>query len=269
MSDCPSEDELLSFVDADLPPESLKRIEEHLELCSQCTKKTLALTRLVEDVAAPVSGPPLDVVAHVASVMGRLDQPVQRGVRRSLWVWASGLSLAAAALLAFTELRHDHRAEGLVARGGPGSAALSRNIGVQLYAEQQALAALPNGGKISRRTGLTAGLRNLGTEPAYLLLFAIDSAQEVHWIAPEYTSLGSSPEAVSIQPSLDERLLPSSAVFDDLAPGPLRVVALISPTPLHVAQIEALPAHELQAEALLRSFPRAEIRQFLLSVSTP
>lgn len=271
MSDphCPSEDELLCFVDVDLPPEGLKRIEQHLELCSHCAKKTIALTRLIEDVAAPVSGATLDVAEHVASVMQRLDQPVRRSAKRGLWAWAGGIAVAAAALLAFARLGHDHAPGELVARGGPGPASLSRNIGVQLYGQEQTLSALPNGAEISRRTALTARLRNLGREPAYLLLFAVDAAHEVHWIAPEYTSAGSNPEAVPIAPSLDERVLPSSAVFDDLAAGPLRVVAIISPAPLHVGDIEALPARELQTEALLSRFPGAEIRQFLLSVRTP
>jgi hypothetical protein len=58
------------------------------------------------------------------------------------------------------------------------------------------------------------------------------------------------------------------AVFDDLAPGPLRVVAVISSDPLHVSDVEALPPAELSAERLLKRFPRAEVRQFLLEVQS-
>jgi hypothetical protein len=139
-------------------------------------------------------------------------------------------------------------------------------VGVRLYAQQQTLVALGAGSRITAQSALTAGLRNLASEPAYLLLFAVDAKRAVHWIAPEYTSAGSNPEAFPIAPARAERLLPSSAVFDDLALGGLRVVALISKTPLHVSDIEALPPGELSAEALRKRFSGAEVREFSLDV---
>ena len=272
MSDkrCPSAVELSRFVDADLPPEQLGRIERHLELCSACTKQVLALSTLVADIAAPLAlEPPLDVAAHVASVMQRLDTPLAASRGARLVAWCGALAAAAAALLLLTTLRappaRDPAGE-LAARGGPAMASLSRDVGVRLYAEQPTLVALSAGSHITTKTALTAGLRNLAHEPAYLLLFAVDAERAVHWIAPEYTSAGSNPEAFPIAPSSTERLLPSSAVFDDLAPGGLRVVALLSKTPLHVADVEALPPGELGAPALRQRFIGAEVREFSLEV---
>jgi predicted anti-sigma-YlaC factor YlaD len=272
MSDkrCPSEAELLSFVDADFPPERLARIERHLEICSACAEQVMALTQLTEDVAAPVAGPPLDVAEHVASVMKRLDQPVAKRRFVTFLAWGGALAAAAAALIGISQLQGNAPAPAeFAARGGPAEASLSRHIGVQLYGQKQVLAALPTGSHISTRTGLTAGLRNLGSEPAYLLFFAVDSRKAVHWIAPEYTSEGTNPEAIAIAPSSSEKILPSVALFDDLATGPLHVIAVISPTPLHVADVESLPASELSAERLLKRFPRSEVRQFLLEVRAP
>lgn len=272
MSDkpCPSAAELSSFVDADLPPEQLGRIEKHLELCSACTKQVMALSTLIADIGAPLPlDPPLDVAAHVASVMQRLDTPVAapRGAR--LLAWCGALAAAAALLLLLAKLQAP-QARGpdgeLMARGGPAVASLSRDVGVQLYAQQPTLVALSAGSRITTKTALTAGLRNLAREPAYLLLFAVDAERAVHWIAPEYTSTGSNPEAFPIAPTNTERLLPSSAVFDDLAPGGLRVVALLTKTPLHVSDIEALAPGELGAPALRRRFVAAEVREFLLDV---
>lgn len=268
---CPSEAELLSFVDADLPPEQLARIEAHLELCSGCAKQVIALTTLAEDVAAAPL-PPLNVAEHVAGVMQRLDAPPSAPRISRLVAWGSALAVAAAALLLFTKL---HRAPGapteageLVARGdGHGQQpSLARDIGVELYAQGSALAALPSGSRIAPNTPLTAGLRNSARERAYLLLFAIDAGEAVHWIAPPYTSASSDPEAAPVEPSSNEQLLPSVAVFDDLAAGPLRVVALISPTSLHVSDIETLPATQLTPAALAKRFPTAEVRQFSLEV---
>lgn len=274
MSDkrCPGEAELLSFVDADLPPEQLAHIEKHLELCSACAKRVMALSALVCDLAAPLPQQQLDVGAHVAAVMQRLDAPLAapRGAR--LLAWCGALAAAAAALLLFTKLP-GHASGGAVnepgefaARGGPTAPSLSRDVGVQLYGLQQALVALRAGSRVTPKTPLTAGLRNVASERAYLLLFAVDAKRAVHWIAPEYTSPGSDPEAYPIAPGSAERLLPNTAVFDDLALGELRVVALISPTALHVSEIEALPASELGAAALRKRFPGAELREVSLDV---
>ncbi|RYZ04298.1 MAG: hypothetical protein EOO73_24755 [Myxococcales bacterium] len=264
---CPPEAELLGFVDADAPPEQLARIERHLEVCGACAKQVMALTTLTEDVAAPLEQPPLDVAEHMAGVMNRLEAPV-RAPRWSGWLrWGGGMAVAAAALLSFVTLhRPRQEAGGLVARGGPGDLSLSRNIGVQLYAQRPALTALGSGSRIAPSTPLTAGLRNAGNEGAYLLLFAVDSRQAVHWIAPEYTVEGENPEGPAIAPGVGERLLPSLAVFEDLAPGSLRVVALLSRSPLHVSDVEGLPVAELNAENLLNRLPRAEVRQYLLEV---
>ncbi len=269
MSDkkCPTEAELLSFVDADAPPEQLARIEKHLELCSACAKQVMALSTLAQDVGAPLEPIPLDVAEHLAGVMKRLDTPVG-SPRWSRWLgWGGGLAVAAVAVLSFSKLSRPLErevADELAARGGLPVASLSRNVGVQLYAQQGTLVALGSGGRIARHTPLTAGLRNVGREPAYMLLFAVDSRHAVHWLAPEYTTEGTNPASAAITSSASEQLLPSVAVFDDLAPGPLRVVAVLSRAPLHVADVESLPGAELSAEKLLERFPRAEVRQFLL-----
>lgn len=107
----------------------------------------------------------------------------------------------------------------------------------------------------------------MGSEPAYLLLFAVDSRNVVHWIAPEFTAAGTDPEAMTVAPGPSERLLSHAAAFDDLAPGPLRVVAVITRKPTHVSEVEALSGEELDGAALMKHFPRAEVRQFLLEGS--
>jgi hypothetical protein len=61
--------------------------------------------------------------------------------------------------------------------------------------------------------------------------------------------------------------LPSAVVFDDLAPGPLRIVAVIGREPMRVLQIDALAGAELETEHLMQRFPNAEIRQFQLEVT--
>ncbi len=269
--ECPSEAELVAYADADLSPEQLNRIENHLMACGPCTKAVAALQQLIQDVAAPSSKAELDVAAHVAGVMKRLDVPVKQ-TRKPRWaLWSGGLAVAAAATLAVALGPAPHASPGdFAARGGAAESSLARDLGVQLYAQEQSLRSLESGSRIHAAAPLTAGLRNLGSEPAYLLLFAVDARDVVHWIAPEYTTAGSDPAAATVAPSPNERLLSNVAVFDDLALGPLEVIAVLTRKPTHVSEVEALSGKELDVEGLKKHFPGAQIRQFLLEVaSTP
>ncbi len=276
MSDkqCPPDAELLSFADADLPPEQLRRVERHLELCSACAKRSMAISALIEDIAAPVLQPHFDVAEHTANVMQRLDAPVAVRPSSARAVWGAtfvALAAAAAVLLVFLRGPEPEAVHGqLAARGGasvPGT--LSRDIGVQLYALDAAGSGprpLAAGTHIRTGTTLTAGLRNLASQRAYLLLFGIDSRHVVHWLAPQFTVPGSDPEAATIAALPTERLLETSVVFDDLAPGPLLVVALITREPTQVSEIESLTVEQLSGGGLTRRFPHAEIRQTVLDV---
>lgn len=265
---CPTETELLAFADADLSPEQLERVEQHLEVCSSCARQVVALSRLVEDIAAPLAPAEQDLGEHVASVMKRLDEPVKAQPARALTWGAAALVLAAAAALLFVRGRSGDEHEGqLAARGGISEPALSRDVGVQLYTQTPELRALSAGSKIQAQSSLTAGLRNTGRTPVYLLLFAVDAHNDVHWIAPEFTVPGSNPRAVSVAPQAEERLLPTAAVFDDLAPGPLRLIALLSAEPSSVADVESLTPAQLSSHGLTARFPRAEVRELAVEVS--
>lgn len=270
---CPTESELLSFVDAALSPEQLNRIEEHLAGCSACAEQVKALRALIAGIAAPVpsaSHATLDVAAHVSSVMGRLDGPslVSKRPRSALWGSAM-IGVAAAAALVVLQLRPgtDVPQGEWTARGGPAVSSLSRDVGLQLYAQETSLRALEPGSRVKAGVAFTAGLRNLARTQAYVLLFAVDSKQVLHWITPQFTEPGSDPEATPIKTSTQERLLASSVVFDDLSPGPLRIVAMITAKPMHVSQIESLSVDELRSERWLQRFPQAEIRQLTLHVT--
>jgi len=265
----PTEADRFRFADEDLSPEQLRRLERHLEHCSSCAKEVAALQELVGDIAAPVASGPLDVAGHVAGVMERLDTPVS-STQGSRWAVFCGAVAAAAAvaLVVATRGPEENAPDGaFVARGARSEASLSRDVGVKLYAHEASLRPLEAGSRVRVDAALTAGVRNLGSTPVHLLLFAVDRQHSVHWIAPAFTTAGTDPEAVVVAPSPAERLLPTAAAFDDLAPGSLRVVAILSPEPVHVSNIETLPASELVEARLQERFPRADIRQVRLEVT--
>jgi Putative zinc-finger len=286
---CPTEVELLNFVDGELPPEQLRRIAEHVASCGACEPQVATLHSLIADIKAPLRRSDTetnDVAAHVASVLARLDEPVKtRQTDRALWGWATTFTAAAAAVLlwiqlapptdetlardgttqlAQTALRDVDTGE-FTARGSASEASLARDVGVQLYTFKQPLEPLQPGTKIPTSTALTAGLRNLARNTAHLLLFAIDSKHAVHWIAPAFTSAASDPPAYAVHPSQKEQPLPSSVTFEDLAVGSLRVMALITTEPLHVSDIEKLTPQQLNEDFALR-FPRAVVREVVVEV---
>lgn len=271
---CPSEEDLLSFADASLSPEQLERVEQHLLRCASCAEQVATLRSLIAGIAAPLvpDAGPFHAQAHVSAVMQRLDAPLPMPTRPSRMLLGSALAglgaVAAAALLVVQLTGQPELQEGqFTARGNSSEASLSRDIGVQLYAREDGLRALGPGSRIRAHAPMTAGLRNLSKERAYLLLFAIDARQTVHWIAPQFLDPSSDPSAAAILPSQEERLLPSSVVFDDLAQGTLRIVMLITAQPTRVSQIETLSAEELSGERLMARFPQAEIRQATLEVT--
>ncbi len=266
MSDkhCPSEAELLSFVDSDLSPERLARVEKHLEECSTCAKQERALRRLIDDIKAPPTPAHFDASHHVSDVMRRLNEPPQEPQR--LRPWMGALAAAAAVLLVVAlNLRGEPSAH-FAARGGAFESSLARDVGVEIFTRDHTLRAIEVDDRVHPGSTLTAALRNLGRDNAYLLLFAVDSRKVVHWIAPEYTTEGTDPEASPIEPSDTPRFLPSAVLFDDLARGKLRVFAVITRRPTRVSEIEKLPPAELEKAPLTKRFPNAEVREFVLDV---
>jgi hypothetical protein len=87
------------------------------------------------------------------------------------------------------------------------------------------------------------------------------------WISPRYDSSQRDPEATRLPPSRDEQLLPEQVRFDDVAPGALRIVAVVSATPAHVSAIEALEAAGATSQAIMHRLPQAEVRELRVTVT--
>jgi hypothetical protein len=264
---CPSESELLSYADVDLTPEQLGRVERHVAGCTRCAAELAKLKRLIADLGAPISGAALDVKAHVAQVMSRLDKPVPRPARPHLAAWGAGLLAAVVTLALVPRLWEADRDGQWAARGAGEAASLSRDVGIHLYASEERLRDLDDGSALSSTTALTAGLRNVSPAAVHLLLFAVDARSTVHWIAPAFTDPTSDPASIRVAPGATERPLATSVVFDDVASGQLRVVAVISEHPLHVSEVERLKPEDLAGERLSRLFPQASVRVTSLRVT--
>ncbi len=276
MTPCPTEDELLFFIDGALSLEDTEDERSHQTGCPRCRQEDATLRALLDDIAAPARER-LNVRAHVDAVMARLDEPARGAERpRRKWLFTSVGSLAAAALALALVVgvrgpRGTERTDTWLARGGTASAGLERDVGVQLYTvgkgavEKGAvggeLRPLEAGALLGADAPLTAGFRNLGHAPVFLLLFAVDAHDTVHWISPEYREPGDDPSATALPTSVTERMLDTTASFEDVSAGPLHILAVVTPGPTHVSDIESLPGTELSREGIARHLAGASVRE--------
>jgi hypothetical protein len=266
MMSCPTEEVLVRLVDGALSVEETERLTRHVGRCERCRHQDARLRTLIADLKAPLSVP-IDVQAHVRAVMDRLDRP-STPAARPLWRRAFPLASSAVACAAAAYfVLHTPGRTTWQARGGPAQSTLARDVSVRPCAVQGGLRPLETGAVLDVATPVTATFRNLGDAPAYLLLFAVDSRHNVHWIVPRYSRPDDNPIAVTLPVSAGEGVLNTTVVLDDLSPGPLRVVAVIASAPGHVSDVEALEGTPIDAAQLARRFPTGtDIRETFVEV---
>ncbi len=279
MMRCPDEAGLLHFVDGALPVEETERLRAHVADCPRCGPRVAALRTVLGDLAA-ADFPPFDAREHARAVRARIDRIERttsaaarepRSPRRA-FAWALG-SLAAAVFVVVLGLRTPSGT--WQPRGGvdpnlrveAGQASdLRRDVGVRIFAAGPAPNPLREGAVISTDTPLTAGLRNLGRSPAFVLLFAVDERRKVHWISPAFTRREDDPPSTPVPAALEERVLPTTVVLEDVPAGTLRLLAVITATPAHVSDVEALEGSDVVAERIERAIPGAEVRETRVQV---
>lgn len=265
-SACPDYAQLVRAVDRDLSQEQLDALDAHIQACVRCREVSDALRRDIAALRAPIAGD-FDVAEHVREVMSRLGDAPGSPPRRSRVPSSWALGLAACAALGYVAYRGVERSD-YQARGSASSAphTIARDVAVQAYATDPELRPLTPGSIIQHDSSLTAGYRNLGVDAAYLLLFAVDAQNTVHWISPPYRSAREDPVATRLPVGHEERLLPQRVVFDGVANGQLRIVAVVTTTPSHVSDIESLEVVGANAHAIMQRLPRAEVREWVVEV---
>ena len=264
---CPDEARLTRYVDRDLSPEEDRALSEHVQGCAWCRERVERLRALL-DALRPASLSAEELGRHVSDVMARLDAApaaaISGGGSRAAWFALAAAAASIGLWFGVVQLRPHTTWQ---ARGGQSAPTIARDVGVQAYAfEGGAARPLTPGAAISRSTALGAGFRNLGVADAYLLLFAVDARGVVHWIAPRYASADSDPEAVRLALTADETWLPDRVVFEDVAPGALRIVSVVTPALAHVSEIEALEAVGASSQAIMQRLQHAEVRELRVIV---
>jgi hypothetical protein len=243
-------------------------------MCPRCREQDRVLRTALRDIkAARVQD--FDVQAHIRAVMERVDRlerhaatTANRARPRTLRRFIAAGAVAACGVFFMAYFGHHlpWTTETWQTRGGRVQATIGRDVGVQPYTAGGKLRPLGPGATFDGTTPLTAGFRNLGEMPAFLLLFAVDAQGAIHWLSPRFTRPEDNPASTTLPPSIGERVLDTTVVLEDVSPGPLRIVAVITPAPAHVSDVESLERTELSAARIARQLPGAEVRETMVDV---
>jgi hypothetical protein len=116
------------------------------------------------------------------------------------------------------------------------------------------------GAELHASDGITVRYWNPSDEPAFLAVFALDTAAAVHWIYPAYLRAADNPQSIRLQHSIEGKIMGEAVEPESPAPGRLRVVALLTPEPLSVHDVEARLAHD--GQRLINTFPEARVHEW-------
>jgi hypothetical protein len=174
---------------------------------------------------------------------------------------------AAIALVHWTPAPRTNHDE-LTARGGPAERSLAHDVGVSVYRSAERLDALVAGQEVHAGTSYAVAAVNLGASgSAYLMVFAQDAANDLHWIEPGWRDPTQDPEGTPLPHAEHEAPPTAATVLDQPAPGSLHVFVLVTPRPVRVSEVERLAGSALDARALRARWPDAVVDETVVHVA--
>jgi hypothetical protein len=200
-----------------ISPDDELRLRAHLPGCSECTRH-YERRALLQRVPA---------VDRLGAALGL---PAARRPSRARFAWV--LVPVAAALMLTVWLR-PVEGDGFTPRGADAGASLAW---LEVYRLAAGQSPVPNATRLASVDALAFAYRNPESHP-YLMVFAVDAAQHVHWYFPEWTQAETDPAAVSISGGHALTEL-RAAITQPLSPGPLKLHALFLDSPLTVRSVE-------------------------------
>jgi len=238
--------ELGGLLDGELTENRARRLREHLAGCAACAARLNHLTALVAQLRAPVcEALDADFVDEVERRLPAADlrPPATRHPtgRRQLMLALSTLAVAAAITLV------------MVPRGRIGSEFTPRGAESPWHARvSTSLAVVPSGAAAPTPRPIAAGAalrpgdgiavtaHNGNSDlPIYLMVFAVDAQDEVHWIVPAWSNPAQNPRAVRLPPG-GALPAPTGRTPEAPAVGKLQLISLLARDPLDVRSVEAL-----------------------------
>jgi hypothetical protein len=199
----------------------------------------------------------------VARVMAACQDGASQAAapQRRLWPYGVGLAAAACVALGLTSLpaRYGTRSDEVVTARGVHAGVRATVQAFVAHAAPGAAAPPLEGASLRQGDGILVRYSNPSSEAVYLMVFALDARESVHWLQPAYLDERTNPSSLPLPPRAMEQVLPEVAEPEDAALGPLRVYALLSRSPLDVKTVERRLGSERDPVEL---FPEAEVAKW-------
>lgn len=247
---------LAAYLEGEVTPSETAIIEAHLRdsgaargRLDQLDEIRRTLARLPEDPDEPLAQAALWRAVDAAPAR-------PRAVRSPWWRALLGFGAAACATLcavlllrAFTPpvvpVAHDSEFQRKAAAAIPDDRWV--HIEVLRVATDGTARPLP-GGVVRAGDKLVFRYASGGPDPfGFLMVFAVDAAQDIHWYYPAYETAGSDPASVAIRGDGGAAALPD-AIEHPLPAGPLVFYGVFTRTPLRVVDVERRVAATLARE---------------------
>jgi hypothetical protein len=208
----------------------------------------------------------------VASVMAACEEegrePRPERARRLVWAYAAALSAAASVAIAVSwwppqKPLDEAEASGTVTARGHIDEGLRATVQAFVgHAPPGAAPPLLEGATLRPGDGILVRYSNPSSKPVFLMVFALDRHDQVHWIHPAYLNEGQNPRSLELGVQVTHRVLSEVAEPEDAAPGALRVYALLSGEPLDVKSVERQLKAAPAASPVPALFPQAEVEEW-------
>ena len=231
--------ELSAYLEGEVTASERETIETKLRNSADA-RRTLAQLESVRDLlSAPATG--LESTDLASGVLSRARElgpvSVTRSRRFSLAALAGAVAAAAAVCVALW--LPGQGTQEFRAKSNGAQLERARWAGVKVFRAVGNAAPEPLGSKLRASDSLVFTYTNLGGHPyRYLMIFAVDSANEVRWFYPAYEKAGENPESIPIDGGRANVTL-GELVQQDFSEGPLAVYALFSNEPVRVLEMEA------------------------------
>ncbi|MCP3142782.1 cupin domain-containing protein [Pyxidicoccus xibeiensis] len=275
-SPCPEPSVWLQLVDRQLPEEQAQALRAHARGCAHCQRGLRDTEALAARIAAPLE-PASSTDEAVARVLRRVRAGPAEQRARARWnrPWAGGAVAAAlAAGLAVLFLRPvpgpPHGEGTALARGTAAASSLGRSVGVTFHTPLTGTTPLAPGAVVPAEAGFGVRYRNVDARgPVFLLAFAQDARGEVHWLHPAHLHEDANEPSVQLEAAPEARTLEEVVVLEEPAPGPLRLVSVVTRAPLGVRDIESLAPEARTPEALRQRWPEASVESLSVVLAGP
>lgn len=238
----PSREDVLklgAYLEEEVTASERETLETQLRESADARRTLEQLQGVRELLSAPAER--LERMDLASSVLARARElgPVAAAPPRSFRKAALAGLFAAAAGLCLVLLFPDREAREFRAKSSGAQLERARWAGVHVFRARGNAAAEPLGNRLESGDSLVFTYTNLGAHPyRYLMIFSIDSANQVRWFYPAYEFAGENPESMPVEAGRANVPL-GELVQQDFSLGPLALYALFTNQPVRVLDVEA------------------------------